>query len=777
MKHIKRMAIVLVIVIAAMSLVACGETTKGGNSNNNNNNNTKLTPTSITKLADIPDYSTVSYVAATYTDTTAEVEKLTARIEEKQQEVADAERDGTADEISSLTKIFAEMEATKIIEAMRLAGLTSAKMTKTVDYLAGEEAHTNDEIENIVDAGRGQSGIQDTTGWSFFDDWSYYEKLQDAADATGSNDNDADNVKRQYRQILGKVFEIGMDGGEFARVAVEELVYATEVVEGMAGDTIDVTTVTTIPVSNINVPLSNFDRYCRDYLDYDTAVYLRAFNSFYAGGSSKAQCIKLYGYYYDYNKTDYNSQSDAVFERTLELSHKETYTDSEWLEYVGLQRNNYTAAYRYSDSFYETFYTLHFSFQEQVEKHELVVYQMTSWNGLSYTEQMRQAIRNSGLVGQLNFTDWLWCYAGDDDAMKDYNQANNAYENGKNVGATSPAKYEGQFKLELEEVKMVYYILDNMTTTNLDRTLWFECYAYSAEVSSNAMSYKKDSILVSDDKKDPEEVTSLIDGLDTPEAQKTYATEKITALLSQLQKSYSMPSTSSNTPWGTIKTEIGEAKDYDYTKISSSKEKVEQLEDKVITMKYSCGVGIFETCPLGNGHAECTKDYDTSHETSKFVSNYQKVLRYMAGSVEVSFNGLTAEYSTSNDQANLPREYSAGYFGDVSSALSTSLKSGVGYSEITALTAAMGKSFTDGVSDDDNWWAAEGTSSEGSRPTKTSYTTTETNSSNQTFNVTYVYTFSGWYLDAELKFEFNVNDKLMSDLTLYAGYSIQKTKN
>ena len=121
----------------------------------------------------------------------------------------------------------------------------------------------------------------------------------------------------------------------------------------------------------------------------------------------------MYGYYYEYNKTNYDSQSDEDFEKQLTYSHMTTYTDSEWEDYVRIQRTSYTTAYRYSNSFYNTFYNKHFSFQEKVENHELTVYGMSKWQNKSYTEEMRNAVRNNGMDGQLNFTYWLWCYSGD----------------------------------------------------------------------------------------------------------------------------------------------------------------------------------------------------------------------------------------------------------------------------------------------------------------------------------------------------------------------------
>ena len=519
MKVAKVVLSVLIVAAVVFGMVACTDKTGGGPGGDPNKSGTTLTPNSITYIKDITNYGQESryYAAAavTYADTTEETKKLQARIDEKK---ADLE---SGEDTSSVTKIFANSTADGIINTMSKAALPADKMTKTIDYLAGEETVTDDIIQAKVESGT----FSATTGWSFFDDWTYYEKLQDRADASGSTDNDQDNVKRQYRNILGKVFAIGMSGDEFGRLATHMLAYATDVVESadMAGATLEISTT-----------INAFDTYCQENLDYETLVYLRAFNDYYkmdGSGTGLSDCVELYGYYYEYNKTNYDSQSDEDFEKQLKYSHMTTYTDSEWEDYVRIERTSYTSAYRYSNSFYSTFYNKHFSFQEKVENHELTVYGMSKWQNKSYTEEMRNAVRNNGMDGQLNFTDWLWCYSGDSDAMKEYNQANTAYQNGKN-GSDEQAK-EGEFRYNMEQLKMINYILTNMTATDLGRTLRFQVYSYSGEVVSSATSYQKDAILVGVGKKEPADVTSLEEGLPA-EDEVAYVQGKTGAILTQL---------------------------------------------------------------------------------------------------------------------------------------------------------------------------------------------------------------------------------------------------
>ena len=777
MKVAKVVLSVLIVAAVVFGMVACTDKTGGGPGGDPNKSGTTLTPNSITYIKDITNYGQESryYAAAavTYADTTEETKKLQARIDEKK---ADLE---SGEDTSSVTKIFAHSTADGIINTMSKAALPADKMTKTIDYLAGEETVEASEIDaKVEEAVKGN--FTTTEGWSFFDDWTYYEKLQDRADASGSTDNDQDNVKRQYRNILGKVFAIGMSGDEFGRLATHMLAYATDVVESadMAGATLEISTT-----------INAFDTYCQENLDYETLVYLRAFNDYYkmdGSGTGLSDCVELYGYYYEYNKTNYDSQSDEDFEKQLKYSHMTTYTDSEWEDYVRIERTSYTSAYRYSNSFYSTFYNKHFSFQEKVENHELTVYGMSKWQNKSYTEEMRNAVRNNGMDGQLNFTDWLWCYSGDSTVMKEYNQANTAYQNGKN-GSDEQAK-EGEFRYNMEQLKMINYILTNMTATDLGRTLRFQVYSYSGEVVSSATSYQKDAILVGVGKKEPADVTSLEEGLPA-EDEVAYVQGKTGAILTQLRNSYTSANvdekanSAASQPWKAMQGEVQTAIDYDYDSLGTWAAKVQRMEDLVVKRKYSCGAAIDEPCKLtpNQGHVNCTKEYDETHNISKFVMNYETILMYMAGQSKIDFQANSPATSNKNNNyviavyaPDTPKTLTPGYKGT----LTSSNLSSVTYYSIKEITVSSGKTFAESMEEaeanDKNWWANKESTATGSKPTKASSTVQETAPNNTTGNYTYTYTFKGWYLDSELKYEFNENDKISCDLVLYAGYEVTK---
>ena len=175
MKVAKVVLSVLIVAAVVFGMVACTDKTGGGPGGDPNKSGTTLTPNSITYIKDITNYGQESryYAAAavTYADTTEETKKLQARIDEKKTDLESGE------DTSSVTKIFAHSTADGIINTMSKAALPADKMTKTIDYLAGEETVTDDIIQAKVESGT----FSATTGWSFFDDWTYYEKLQDRA--------------------------------------------------------------------------------------------------------------------------------------------------------------------------------------------------------------------------------------------------------------------------------------------------------------------------------------------------------------------------------------------------------------------------------------------------------------------------------------------------------------------------------------------------------------------------------------------------------------------
>lgn len=720
-----------------------------------------LTPADIPKLASLTNYGgDASYYdvpALAYNDYTAEKAKLADRIESKQEDAQDPET-------SSIIKIFAASDAEQIILAMGRAALPTAKMTKTVYYLAGEETISEANIDEKV-----QSGTWTLTpGWSFFDDLIYYLKLKNISGSKYSTSYDKDNTNRQFRNMAGKILSIGMTGDEFARITTYLQVYSLDVVKDMAGGK--------------TIGTNEFDTYCKTYLDYETLVYLHAFNEYYNGGAGKSDCVELYGYYYDYNKNKYNAISDVDFEKEIQYSYYNIFTDEEWLEYIAIRRDYYANAYRYSDTFYNDFYSKNFSFQEKKEEREYVIYGYNKYSNLTYTGEMRQAITGNGLEGLLAIKDWMWCYGGNEEAMKAYNQANTNYENGKKGG--SEAENQGKFYYEMEQLKMVSYLFDNVSIVNISGLLRNIIYKYSSSMLEDISARQKVITLINDGKKAPADATTLLAGI-AEDKKKEYATGKIKAIINQMKATYSNVGISqkaqkaTNISWASMKVEIEHALNYDYSILSTWAEKVERLEDLVIKRKYDCGAGLDEECLKGNGHAECEKVYDTEHTISQFVSNYQLILRYAEGTVSVNFQ--QNKYDNPNHKNNyridkyaseLPITYRCGY--GQTQKVTALMLSGVEYFEKKEISIKGGNIFKDEIlnayTKDREWWENY------SSPAKADSTVIEWSSLNQqTGTYIYEYTFSGWYLDSELTYRFDENDIIYCDLILYAGYDVTKS--
>lgn len=802
-KFVRILSVVLVVVLVAAILVSCGATASsgksgggktggktGGNggSGGGSSKGSNLTPSNITYLADIPNYSNASkysFSTIAYGDTSEQEAKLQKRIDQKQEDIDKGE------DVSSITKIFVHSDPAEIIDKMSISGLPAAKMNDTVDYMAGETDVTEEQIDQLVASGSFDK--RNTAGWSFFDDYDYYEKLQDRADETKA-DVDEDNVKRQYRNMAGKVFAIGMTGDEFARFATNELEYATAVTEQMAGGA-EISFATTGKDTA-------YDTYMKTELDYETLVYLRAYNQYRHNNTSGfTDCVELYGYYYDYNRTSYYSQTDEAFEKQLEYGHMDTFTNDQWWEYMTIQRDSYVHAYRYSYSFYTRYYNKHFQFQQVSEAQENFVYGINKWNNKSYTAEMMEAVKNDNFKGQLAMTDWTWCYNGDQEVMNAYNEANTKYQNYKNQGTEK--ENEGKFYYDIEQLKMVQYLLDKMNVTELAQMLRFQVYSYSSEMTETAQGYKKDIVLISPDikKKNADEVIGIIAEVANDDTEsREYATGKIEAILDQMLNQYTDAAVESNAQgattvaWKTMLTEVTTAINYDYkgeiTEASGEKgiweRRVEKLEDLVIKKVYSCGAEIGDdncTKTPETPHVECTKEYDKNHKISLFMNNYEKIIRYMAKQLQISYQGhVKANQNQANDYNVTETTTSgnkisrtAGYNGTLDATEVETIK----YEEIKSISIDSGKSFAESLklnendksSDDKNWWVGAD-----SKPAKaTSNVTTPVNGKEQKY--TYVYTFSGWYLDMEYKYLFDVDDELKCDFKLYAGYDLEKTRN
>ncbi|MCR4660632.1 MAG: hypothetical protein K5765_01365 [Clostridia bacterium] len=867
MKKIRTIFICLVLISFIVGLAACGGTSTpskpsgGGSSGGSTQKDTKLTPKSIKALADLTDYgasaTTYRKTAVTYDKTgkqyagksaQSQYDELAKRITEKHEDVESWES------TSAYVKIFAMSDADEIMAAMAKAALTYDEMDRAVAYLSGDSEVYGDGSENVDVVGKyitvetdleGKktytgdlttsktwrdcrvSGKDLNEGWSLFDDWELYDRLKDYAESVKNAEKSVkeraeDNASWQYRSILKKVYEdVNLSSDGAARTAVYFLEYAIKVVEEKSGS---------ISQAIVGQEFGDFAVYCRTRApkkneggdpfsslgDYDCLSYLLSFDNHYNKASSAdaglKQCVTLYGYYYDYNKTYYFKvlKDEATYAKQLKYEKQDTFTNEEWLDYVDIQRKNYINSYRYSEAMYRKFYNAHFDFQGKIESYDKTVYEMSDVSNdyhiqlqsETYTGEMKKAITKSGsingILGQLALSDWMYCYGGDQAAMKSYNGANTDYQNNKdskvNVDTT---KWKSKFHYNYEQLKIVYYLLSNMTNDELSSAIYYETYAYSGSMNKTMSSYIK-NLKYSDE--DIESIAEhvVVDVSDYDETvtnltNKTeYGTGKTCVLYKQAQNEWieskiqSRADNAKSQSWATMREEIKTAKDYDYDKMEIStvgsvggewEQKCTRLEDLVITRVYSCcGESTIDSkhtfgdeCKSGASHNQynadgtvVTKDYDTSHKISLFVSEYESILYRTASNMKITLNYAKKDnLGFKSPQVTQTTTYKSGYNGnwiDIE-------RDGIFKREISSdYTIGIGKKFHDEIEETDEYFG------EGTYNINTYQTTEE--------NVTweYTYEFVGFFLDEDCKYVFVDTEEFDTSIKVYAGYNVTKTK-
>ena len=872
MKVFKKILIAALIVLFVFALVACGKsnnTNKNNNNNNNNNNQsgTTLTPNDIVKLKSLVDYggkqnyyekTKVTFSGNMYAgqDCSTELVKLQFRINEKKDDVE------AWDATSSAVKIFVLSTPEGLMERMANAALTFEEMRRVVEYIYGTVADANVgkylkknddgswDTQSIFTgkttlwrAQLNDEGKAFNTGWSIFDDWELYDRLKEYAGSNAlkkpnqdsktadvnktARENAEDNASWQYRSILKKIYEeVKLDGDAAARLATYMLDYAVSLVEtksgGKANDALDGSNKKFAEYCKNVVKKENNDKPMDGLGDYETLSYLLSFNQYYHEDNGLKNCVALYGYYYDYNKTYYfeTLKDEETYAKQLKYERQDIYEPDEWLEYVSIQRNNYAKAYRYDEDIYRPFYTKHLAFQGIIESKDYSVYdmdrvatarQMTKLS-TTYTKEMGHAIEKTGsingLAGQLAFSDWTWCYGGNREAMLAYNSANTKYENGKN-SEDSEAEYEGKFDYEIEQLKMTDYLLEKMTDNEKAGALYYNVYAYSASMVKNMQEDIKKIVYIDKGVEKGSEYTSIASDVAASESN-NYAMGKITVLYGQAYDSWTSVNVTekakgaSNQSWGEMRTEVKFAIDYDYENNISFKNNkghyeqiCERLEDLVVVRKWSCcEQKVHETDPTkcGPNHGvynkdgtSATKDYDENHKISLFVKNYEKVILHITGQAKLSFQTPEKGFQTVEDKA---RTWTAGYRTDDNSfyALYTVTKTSgtrMTWKEDKTITIKTGNSFiTEVDGEDKDWWVGK-TGSSGAKegndkvtkfPTDAAADVKQEDYGGTKVNYAYSYTFKNWYLDKECRYEFDENDDVDIDLIVYAGYEVKKTK-
>lgn len=757
----KKILIVIMAALLIFTMAACGGGKDNGKKHNGNNSGTKAPKI----IPDLVDYSTdaryynVADTSSSYGGAAAQKSLLLER-QNKQK----AEKD--FDDMSVPVKIFTEAVPDDIIARMGKAGLTKKKMEDTVAYLAGNESESLD-LEAIVATYTWNRG----EGWSFFDDLDYLDLLQEEADNDGSasktvKDRNDDNVQRQRRKIMGKVFAIGLTGDEFARLVVQEMLYAQSVVEDMR-----------MKYSAV----SDFDQYTKENLDYDTLVYFNAFNDFDANGiiltspnqnfdavgTNRRQTIKLYGYYYDYNKKMYDTLSEEEFEKELMYSHRETFTDAEYLEYLALQRKSYEGGYRYSYTFYNSFFGVHLTFQGKIEQYDKSVYQIGAAiendSTLTYSGQMQKAT-TAGFAQQLVLSDTLFHYSQLEPEMKAYNKANTNYVNAKNGGAVQKEKDEYEWALNMEKMKAVDYIMTNMKATELTGVLKYQIYSYSADMIQNIQSEQKNNVLerLELDKLEPANPSHA-----TAIAAQQEVIGRNDAMIAQIRRSYGAANiegqntTASSTNWAGMHTEVKTVLSHDYSKYKDGSAKLEAFEDLVIKKKTITDPNEDSEGASGINTRE---EYDTDHNISRFLSNHEDVLRYAIGQVIVELAARpTGSAQNSPYKINQAGSFTVGATGNITSEMLAQVAYGEPFDSITF---EKGLSLTEGEDEAGvvNFLA--------SGQTSVQITNKLTVGGVSGTNYELTYTFADWFIDMELKYKVRPGDEVKYNMVLYPGYNV-----
>ncbi len=841
----------LLVVLMTVSFAACNlfgskddPATKSDDNNSTTNDDKTYKPSDVKILKDLDNYAKKSSdygPAATSFDAsgkkyagqdcTEEYSLLKNRIDDKHQDVLDGES------TSAAVKIFALSTPEGLLQRMADAALTFAEMQRVVAYLAGEEdadvgsfivddngwkgSMTGANLVKWTEAGL--QGKDPNDGWSLFDDWELYERLKDYADDKDNGlkrssddklnditaqDTAADNASWQYRSILEKVYtQVQLDGAPAARLATHMLDYAIAIVEEQSG-----------PISaaaDDSAHTADFTVYCRTKApqndpfgglgDYDVLVYLLSFYDLYKVNPFETldglqSAVRLYGYYYNYNKTYYfGALADRpTYTKQLYYEKLDTYTDDEWADYVTIQRSNYINTYRYKSSFYTLFYTDHFGFQTKVENNELMVYGIAQpVSSTSYTAEMKLAIDEQfkGIDGQLAMSDWMWCYGGSKSNMTAYNNANTDYQKGR-ISKNTEEKYKGQFNYEFEELKIVDYLLDNMTSAELSGALYYNCYAYSGSMIQSMQNYLKNIKYVEDKMEEGATYTKIADEVKKGDEDK-YAMEKLTVLEQQAFNDWTearvkeSAKNAKDQSWTKMSEEIKGAKSYDYNKVKATtnkgewEHKCEVLEDRVVAKTWSCcnqRVSEADVSQCDYSHVQnadgtvATKEYSLNCTISKFVSDYESILYYIAGQANVEFDipGKTA-YQTSKDGG---QTFTTGYYGTIAE-LRTAASSVLAYTKDNTFTISAGATFEEEILDkdeeDSGWWEENKAPGNKDADYKFDPKTYEEQYSGSKKSYTYTYDFTGWYLDKDCKFIFDPEDDVDFDIIVYAGYNITKS--
>ncbi len=874
----KRKAITFILVavmsvVLVMSVVAC-------NSNNNNNNNSggkKNTSVAITVLPDMVDYGADSNYYKDGTTTYSESKKTewTKKLDEKR----DSERENWYDasettvwdnaayytfgpkaqaygeneekwqsnigyfnangtwvddeSANTIERLFCYSTSEDFIRRMSEARLDEDKMDALVEYICRED-DDREKGDGYTYVKGTSSAIEDYNQldelYNIYDDFSAYEADSSyKAHIFKSEDDVSDAISRKKRKIFGEVIDIyGDKADQFARSAIELVSYGIEIFQD-----------TMIPVYNKakgnNVSFEDYMR--NEVYDYETLSYLltfkdrTSFDDDDCKATNKKNMMSLYGYYYQYEKTEYAVFDDSVmvgniteYEDYLKLSHNSYFNSTEdALRNRNYDRRIYEKSYRYSYACYQKYYGAQLGFQKVQEETDLEVYKggavaeadMGSSetkgqyktglsvvnSSTSYSQEMQRGC-DTGLESTLKLTDVNWEYTGVDKNVLQYNTAS------KNWNSLSDSEQEliknkiKEVKLELEQLKSQDYTINHASVSEADLTkaLQYEIYSYSADSIRNIQACKKDEVIYYKDIDRFLSVnnTNTYSEIMTSQAVDIYVRTALESLVEDAGRndakyanlianfSYAgisdQVNTAATSDWKGIKSNIKTtlAEDFEaYTKANPTKDVSEYFEDTLIRKKWSCGAELTsDECKNGDGHANCTKDYDTSWALSRLLNNHEKVIRYSAGQYVVTFKSIDKtkiadEKFFVSDVAMTSREaIVAGVYDTKTVSYGNGSEKTLSYNdEIGSVCRDTDKNgnYYDVNTYSNQYWK--------NMPSYSSSSFTVDNSGNITVTkggTTYIYRFIGWFVDENFKYRVNLDEAYNYDVRLYPAYKVEK---
>lgn len=709
------------------------------------------------------------------------------------------DEDGDEGETTTFTKIFLFCDINALIGRMAAAALPQDKMIELIDYITRDDPAGDN---YLMTAGTG-SAIRD------------YEELDELYDVYDEDDSD-DNYKllqRKRRKVMHEVFGIFQDdAASAARTAIEILAYAQEVVATEMIDDYE---------ENTGSRPGFYDFFKGELFDYDTLVYFLAFNetcgatgdyllsnvNYTISAVNKKEMTKLYGYYYQYQKKDFDLFNDAEYFEYLDLSLLDYYdNNADALKYRDYDREHYAGAYRYSAEFYEKYYQAHFLFQGKQEKQDIRVYGVDKDWSTSYANEMQKGC-DAGMEATLKLSDVNWEYSATDSNVTNYNIAAKAYyslpEDDRTGSKPSNEARLKLVKLRVEQLKSQHYTITHKSieSADLGNALKYQIYSFSGDYARTLLSNRKDDIYMTAERaRIAPDDTEKISAKDEEIGRNTAMFANHNYFYIEKGNVTHQLSIANEYNWGEIADGMEQTIAYDFEEYQTkylAGEPPEVIDGE--TVDYNDPVDIqFEDTLIkknivGEG-ANQKKEYDTDWEISRLLDNHENVFRYAFGQVVVYYMEgdnledytLKGEYVTDSQHApdSIIDPESPEFYNNTIKAISTSdfekfSSNAINYSDYQEESYESDERVELALFAAGEWEGILPTNGNVSgSPSLYTFQKTETVSGNAR-NYNYYLIFEGWYVDEDLQYKAELEDDQFGeeydyDIRLYPGYKVIK---